>query len=104
MHSDRRPPGRSDRIRWLARVRYGRRLRARHRVTFHRPDLHSVTATTDDGRFFQFDNRTSMRKASLFIDAQKLQLYTHSLYLPNLVLLGFGDGEIMQVDTRMMSL
>ncbi|SPQ93161.1 Anaphase-promoting complex subunit 4 WD40 domain-containing protein [Plasmodiophora brassicae] len=66
-------------------------------------DLHSVTATTDDGRFFQFDNRTSMRKASLFIDAQKLQLYTHSLYLPNLVLLGFGDGEIMQVDTRMMS-
>ncbi len=35
-------------------------------------DSQCVTATTDDGRFFQFDIRTDMKKASLFVDTQKL--------------------------------
>eukprot|EP00474_Spongospora_subterranea_P002879 CRZ03337.1 hypothetical protein [Spongospora subterranea] len=60
----------------------------------------AITLTTDDGRLFQFDVRASLRKASLFIDSQKLQLYSHCVYGTHYILLGFGDGDIMQVDIR----
>ena len=59
-----------------------------------------VSCTVDEGKFFLYDQRTQIRKASFSIDLQHQDLYTHERYNDFNVLLGFGDGSFKHIDMR----
>ena len=59
-----------------------------------------VSCTTDDGCYTMFDTRTEMQTPAVSTDTEKIDLFTHARYTEHHLLLGYGDGEIKQLDMR----
>ena len=59
-----------------------------------------VSCTTDDGCYAMLDTRSDMKAAAVMADTGKVDLFTHARYTDHHVLLGYGDGEIRQLDMR----
>jgi len=47
-----------------------------------------------------FDTRTKMKTSAVLTDTGKADLFTHARYSDHHLLLGYGDGEIKQLDMR----
>ena len=47
-----------------------------------------------------FDTRTEMKNAALLTDTAKVDLFTHARYTDHHLLLGYGDGDMRQLDMR----
>lgn len=47
-----------------------------------------------------YDTRVKLRRPTMCVDSQKVQLYTHTWCNAHDVLLGFGDGTIQHTDLR----
>ena len=47
-----------------------------------------------------FDTRTEMQSAAVLTETSKADLFTHARYTDHHLLLGYGDGEIKQLDMR----
>lgn len=60
-----------------------------------------LSCTLDDGKFYLFDARQPSAEAPAVIaDVQHRDLFCHERYDDFNVLLGFGDGQIKQLDVR----
>ena len=59
-----------------------------------------VSSTTDDGCYAMFDTRTEMQSAAVLADTARADLFAHARYTDHHLLLGYGDGEIKQLDMR----
>jgi len=59
-----------------------------------------VAATTDTGKYYLFDIRTSWAKPALSINTNHPDLYTSERFSTYDVLLGYGSGRITHVDLR----
>jgi len=59
-----------------------------------------ITATLDIGRFVLYDSRMSFSKPQDSVDLAHLDLFSHEMFSPHKVLLGYGDGELVQIDLR----
>ena len=47
-----------------------------------------------------FDTRTDLKAAAVTVDTAKADLFTHARYTDHHALLGYGDGEMKQLDMR----
>lgn len=59
-----------------------------------------LTATNDNGEWVAYDIRTNVLDPIHRFHMPKQNLFTHECYTHHDVLLGYGDGEIVQVDMR----
>lgn len=59
-----------------------------------------VSCCLDEGKFYMFDARTSVRESAYFLDLKKEDLFTHERYSDAHLLLGFGDGHFKHIDMR----
>jgi len=59
-----------------------------------------VSCTTDDGQYAMFDTRAEMVAPAVQADTDKADLFTHARYSDHHLLLGYGDGEMKQLDMR----
>lgn len=59
-----------------------------------------VSCTTDDGHYAMFDTRSDMTASAVSADSGKTDLFTHARYTDHHLLLGYGDGEMKQLDMR----
>ena len=47
-----------------------------------------------------FDTRSDMKTPAVLTETGKVDLFTHARYTDHHVLLGYGDGEMKQLDMR----